>query len=66
MHRAQSRKLEQRPILAKKDTFFKKGTKTYTTPYSIHFLSVLHQNKGLHNFHKMGQHPIVGHMEGLD
>ena len=48
-----SRKLGQCPILAKKGTFFKKkGTEAFTTPYSIPFLSVLHQNKGLHNFHK--------------
>ena len=30
-------------------------------PYSIPFLSVLHQNKALHDFHKRGQHSIVKH-----
>ena len=37
--------------------FIKKQTKNLTTPYSIPFLSVLHQNKALHNFHKTGQRP---------
>ena len=44
----------------------KKGTKNFTTPYSIPFLSVLHQNKALHNFHKREQHPTVGRTKGLD
>ena len=30
-----------------------------TTPYSIHFLRVLHQNKDWHNFQKSGQRPIA-------
>ena len=46
--------------------FEKKGNKNLTTPYSIPFLSVLHQNKVLHNFHKRGQRPTVGHRKGLD
>ena len=46
--------------------FEKKGTKNLTTPYSIPFLSVLHQNKALHNFHKRGQRPTVGRIKGLD
>ena len=59
-HRDSSRKLGRRPISAKKDTFLnKKGTKNITTSYLIPFLSVLHQNKALYNFHKMGQHSIV-------
>ena len=46
-------------ILAKKSTFFeKKGTKNFPTPYSIPLLSILHQNKALHNFYKNGQGPI--------
>ena len=35
----------------------KKGTKNLTTPYSVPFLSVLHQNKTLHSFHKRGDRP---------
>ena len=46
--------------------FWKKGTRNFTTPYSIPFLSVLHQNKALHNFHKRGQRPTVGRIKGLD
>ena len=38
----------------------KKGTKNYPpSPYSISFLSALHQNKALYNFRKRGQHSIV-------
>ena len=38
--------IQQHLILAKKGTFLeKKGTKNFTSPYSIPFLSVLHQNK---------------------
>ena len=29
-------------------------------------LSVLHENKALNNFHKRGQHPIAGHIKGLE
>ena len=32
--------------------FEKKGTKNYTILYSIPFISVLHQNKILQNFHR--------------
>ena len=39
--------------------FEKKGPKIFTTPYSIPFLNVLHQNKVLYNFHKRRQHSIV-------
>ena len=46
--------------------FQKKGTKNFTTPYSLLFLSVLHQNKTLHNFHKRWKRPIVGRKKGLD
>ena len=37
-----------------------------TNLYSIFFLSVLHENKALQNFHKSGQHPIAGCMKGLE
>ena len=36
------------------------------TPYSIYFLSVLHQNKTLHYYNKRGQCPIAGCTIGLD
>ena len=34
-------------------------------PYSIPFLSVLHQNKAMHNFRKKGQRSIVERNIGL-
>ena len=44
----------------KKGTFFEKGApKISPSPYSISFLSVLHQNKTLYNFPKRGQRSIV-------
>ena len=46
--------------------FEKKGTKNLTTTHSIIFLSVLHQNEALHNFHKRRQCPTVGLIKGLD
>ena len=46
--------------------FLKNCTKHFTTPYSIPFLSVLHQNKALHNFHKRGWRPTAEHVKGLD
>ena len=46
--------------------FEKKDPQNLTTPYSIPFLSVLHQNKALHNFKKMAQRPIAGRINGLD
>ena len=50
-----------------KECFFqKKGHQNFTTPYSIPFLSVLHENKSLHNFHEWGQRPAAGRIEGLD
>ena len=45
--------------MAKKDTFFEKRAQKNPPAYSIPFLSVLHQNKSLHNFFKSGQHSIV-------
>ena len=40
----------------KKGTFFEKGApKISPSPYLISLLSVLHQNKALHNFRKRGQ-----------
>ena len=58
----------QNKFLFFKNFFWKKGhQKKFTTaPYSIPFLSIWHQNKALHNFHKMGQHPISWHMKGLN
>ena len=46
INRAKSRKLGQRLILVKK------GTKNFTTPYSIPFSRVLQQNEGLYSFFK--------------
>ena len=46
-----------------------KNTKNFTNPYSIPFLSVLHQNETLHNlnpFTKRGQRLIVRHIKDLD
>ena len=41
--------------ISQKGHFFeKKYQKKITILYSISFLSVLHQNKALHNFHKRG------------
>ena len=44
----------------------KKSTRNFIAPYSTPFLSVLHQSKALHNFHKMGQRAIAGHIKGQD
>ena len=64
--RVYNRKLGQPMILAKKGTFFeKKGHQTFYHPLFNPFLSVLHQNKALHNFHKRGQHPIPGSIKSL-
>ena len=47
--------------------FEEKGDlKYFITSYSISFLSILHQNKALHTFHKRGQHRIARHIKGLD
>ena len=46
-------------------TLSERGTKNFSTPYSISFPSVLHQNKAFHEFHKRGQ-LHAGHKEGLD
>ena len=46
--------------------FEKREPKLSHTLFSIPFLSVLHQNKALHNFHKRGQRPTVGRIKGLD
>ena len=40
--------------------------KNFTSLYSFLFLSVLYQNKALHNFHKKGQHLTARHIKGLD
>ena len=65
--RAYSTNLEQNSILARKGTFLskkatilKKGPQNLPLPlhpYSIPVLTVLHQNKALHNFCKMGSIP---------
>ena len=49
---------QQRSILAKND-FFEKGNQKFHQPYSSPFVSVLHQNKALHNFCKRGQRSII-------
>ena len=58
------KKLGQGLILAKKHS------NNFTTPCSIPPLSVLHQSKDLHNFHKGGQHltvnSAIGRIKGLD
>ena len=57
---AYSRNIGQHSILARK------GTKNFTPfPYSVPFLSVLHQNKALYNFCKRGQCSIVEYNIGL-
>ena len=51
----------------KKDTFFaKRAPKNSPLPYSIPFLSVLHQNKALHNFCQRGHCSIVKRNIGLE
>ena len=57
----------QRSILAKKVTFFKKkGAHEFHHPLFNPFLSVLHQDKVLHNFCKRGQYSIVKCKKGPD
>ena len=51
---------ENRPLILKKGF-----QKIHTPPYSILFLSVLHQQKALHNFCKKGQRSIVKRNIGL-
>ena len=49
----------ERALLYEKRHFFeKRPLKISPSPYSIPFLSVLHQNKALYNFHKRGQHSL--------
>ena len=67
------RNSRQRSILAIKGTlyekrhFFEKGAqKISPPPYSITLISVLHENKALHNFCKRGQHSIVECNIGLE
>ena len=64
--KAKSRKLGQQPILTKKGPLKKRGTKNFTTPCSIPFLRVLHQNKVLYNFHKRRQRLIARHIRSLN
>ena len=49
--------------IGQKGHFFEKN---FTTSYSISFLSVLHRNKALYNFHKRGKRTIAGYIKGLD
>ena len=51
----------------KKEHFFeKRAPKIPLPPYSIPFLSVLHQNKALYNFRKRGQRSILERNIGLE
>ena len=52
--------------ISQKGLFEKKHQKKITILYSISFLSVLHQNKALHNFHKRVHRPIARCVKGLD
>ena len=55
--RTWSKKLGQYPILVKNSTFFKKSVQNNSPPrIQSQFLSILNQNKTLHNFHQSGQH----------
>ena len=42
-------------FMKKGHLFEKKAPRILPSPYSIPFLSVLHQNKALYSFHKRGQ-----------
>ena len=68
--RTYSRNLRQRLILARKDTFYEKRAPKISppspSPYSVSFLSVLHQNKALHNFCKRMECLIVEHNMSLE
>ena len=67
LSRAYSRNLGQRLVLARKGTFFnKRPQKFHPAPYSIPFLSALHQNKVLHNFRRRGQRSILECNIGLE
>ena len=59
--RAFSISLMQCSILATKHTFLKKEPEQFQpfSPYSISFLSVLHQNKAWHNFWKRAERLLV-------
>ena len=50
----------------KRMLFSKKDINNFTILYSIPFVSVLHQNKALHYFHKRGKRPVAGHIKDLD
>ena len=66
--RVLARKLGKHPILAKKVQFLEKkvGLKYFTISYSMPLLSILHQNKALHTFHKKGQYQIARHIKSLE
>ena len=50
----------------KRELFLKIVPQTPPPPYSLALLSVLHQNKALHSFRKMGQRSIVELNVGLE
>ena len=50
----------------KRALFWKKGHQKFHHPLFNPFLSLLHQNKALHNFLKRGKCLITGHIIGLD
>ena len=57
--RAYSRNIKRHSIFKKSTFYAKKGDQPLPyPPYSIPFLSVLHQNKALHNFRKSEQYSI--------
>ena len=56
----------ERALFYEKQACFLKKGPTFPPPHSIPFLSVWHQNKILHNFHKRGQCSIVKHNIGLE
>ena len=67
--RAKSSKLGKHLILTKNGTFLKKkkkGSKNFTSPFSVPFLNVLLQNKAYHNFHKKVWGLIAGRIKDLD
>ena len=56
--------LETWADIDQKECIFQKKDTKILPPLSV--LSVLHENKSLHNFYKWGQRPAAGRIEGLD
>ena len=54
------------PYLSERALFYEKGHQKFHPSYSIPFLSVLHQNKALYNFHKRGKYSGVKLNIGLE